>query len=128
MTKITIASACEGDPRKQFIEDFNLAFAQCDTEYILSCFADDAHWEMAGGTAWDGKDAIEAALSDMNDGEASELIMDTVISKGNVCAANGALVYADGRSVLYCDVYTFTSEAPDAKIKTLIAYAIESNS
>lgn len=125
MTKVTLSQECENDPNKQFIEDFNLAFAQCDTEYIASCFSDDAQWQMVGGPVWNGKAAITEALKDMSDGDASELIMDTIVSSQNKCAASGALKYPSGRGISYCDVYTFTSDAPDKKIKTLTAYAIE---
>lgn len=125
MTKVTISEDCENAPKKQFIKDFNIAFAKQDINFILECFADDAYWEMVGGQSWGGKEAIAAALKTMNGGEASELIMDNIISHGNNCAANGILKYPDGSSVAFCDMYTFTSHAKEAKIKTLIAYAID---
>jgi ketosteroid isomerase-like protein len=87
MTKVTISEDCENAPKKEFIKDFNIAFAKEDIDYILDCFADDAHWEMVGAQSWDGKEEIA--------------------------------------SVAYCDIYTFTGHAKDAKIKTLKAYAID---
>ncbi len=125
MTKITISQDCENDPNKKYIEDFNLAFAKCDTNFIASCFSDDAKWQMIGGPVWDGKAAIIKALETMNDGDASELVMDNIVSSGSKCAASGTLKYSDGKAVAYCDVYTFTNDMPDKKIKSLKAYAIE---
>lgn len=128
MTKVTISQDCENDPHKQIIEDFNLAFAKCDTDFIANCFSDDAQWQMVGGPIWDGKAAIIESLKDMNADEASELILDSIISSGNKCAASGILKYSGGRDVAYCDVYTFTDDTRDKKIKTLKAYAIETTS
>lgn len=125
MTKLTISQDCKGDPNKQFIEEFNMAFAKCDTDFIASCFAEDAEWQMIGGPVWKGKAAIIETLKDMNNGDASELVMDNIVSSGNKCAASGALKYSHGKSIAYCDVYTFTDDTPDRKIKTLKAYAIE---
>jgi hypothetical protein len=125
MTKVTISEDCENAPKKEFIKDFNIAFAKEDIDYILDCFADGAHWEMVGAQSWDGKEEIAKALKTMNGGEASELIIDSILSHGDKCAANGILKYPDGSSVAYCDIYTFTGHAKDAKIKTLKAYAID---
>ena len=125
MTKITIDADCANAPKKQFIKDFNIAFAKEDIDYILDCFADNARWEMVGGQTWNGKKEIAEALKSMNGGEASELVMDSILSHGKQCAANGVLKYPGGRNVAYCDMYTFTSHAKDAKIKLLKAYAIE---
>jgi hypothetical protein len=125
MTKVTISEDCDNAPKKQFIKDFNIAFAKEDTAFILDCFADDAHWEMIGGASWAGKAAIAEALQSMDGGEASELIIDNILSHGRRCAANGVLKYPDGSSVAYCDIFVFTSHAVDAKIQTLTAYAIE---
>lgn len=125
MPKITISEDCGNAPKKQLIKDFNIAFAKGDTATILNYFADDIHWEMIGGDTWDGKEAVKAALKTMNGGEASELIIDNIVSHGDRCAANGSISYPDGSTIAYCDMYTFSGHAPDAKIKTLIAYAIE---
>ena len=61
----------------------------------------------------------------MNDGKASEMIIEGIVSSGDKCASNGKLLYTEGKGVAYCDVYTFTSDAPGAKIQSLTAYAIE---
>ncbi len=125
MTKISISPDCDNALKKQFIEDFILAFAKEDIEFILSCFADDAHWEMVGAASWTGREEIRKALETMDGGEASEMIIDSILSHGNKCASNGVLKYSNGSSVAYCDVYTFTGPEADEKIKTLKAYAIE---
>lgn len=123
MIKISLSKNIEDNATTKFITKFNLAFAECDTDYILSCFAEDAHWEMAGGPSWRGRDAIRKTLATMNDGDASEVILDNIIVSGNQCAASGTLKYEHGRNVTYCDVYTF---APGTEtIQTLKAYAIE---
>ncbi len=124
MTKVTIHQDCDNDPNKEFIKDFNLAFAECNVDFIADCFSEDATWQMIGGPAWNGKAAIIEALKTMSDGDASELIMDTIVSSDNKCAASGVLKYSNGRDIAYCDVYTFTANT-NKKIRTLKAYAIE---
>ena len=125
MTRITISNQAQTDPNIQFIKDFNLAFATCDVDYISSCFANDATWEMVGGGSWTGKQAINQSLATMGTDVATEMIIDSVITSENRCATNGTLKYEGGRGVAYCDVYTFINQGADMKIKTLTAYAIE---
>ena len=125
MTTLTISEDAQNAPHISFIKDFNLAFAKCDTDFIRNAFTDDARWEMVGEQRWEGKDQIAAALEGMSDGEASELVIELILSEGNRCVSNGSLVYPDGRSIAYCDVYTFSGEGDDMKIQSLKAYAIE---
>lgn len=125
MIKTTTTEDCENDPKKQLVKDFNIAFAKEDIDFILNCFVEDAHWEMVGAQAWDGKEAISAALKTMNGGEASELVINNILSEDNRCVADGVIKYPDGSAVAYCDVYAFTGHEASPKIKTLTAYAIE---
>ena len=125
MTKIYVTEDCGNAPKKEYIREFNIAFAEADVEKILSMFSDDAEWVMVGNTAYHGKIEIEKALRAAKLKEAEELLIDNILSHGNRCSANGMLVFKDV-SIHFSDVYTFSRHAADAKIKKLISYAIES--
>jgi ketosteroid isomerase-like protein len=44
-------------PRKQFLVDFNKAFAESDVDYIISHVSEDVVWEMVGDKKVQGKEA-----------------------------------------------------------------------
>ncbi len=122
MTKITIDEDCGNSPKKQFIKEFNIAFAKGDMDYVLDCFSEDIRWEVINHSPVVGREKASDMLKTMAE-PAEELVIDNIVSHGNRCAANGTLRYADG-VVAFCDIYTFTSHAKDAKIRSLIGYAI----
>lgn len=125
MTKIVCAEDCGNAPKKQYIKDFNIAFAKADVKEVLSMLTDDAEWEIVGEKLVRGKAAIQNELERMNAGPADELHIENLISHGNICAANGVMKFNDTNPVAFCDVYTFSSHAKSAKIKKMTSYAIE---
>ena len=125
MTRITISADCGNAPKAQLIKDFNIAFAKGNIDAILSYFADDIYWETVGRKSWSGKIEVTAVLKSMTEVQASELIIDNILSHGKQCAANGVLKYGDGSVIGFCDIYTFSSHDSRAKIKSLISYAID---
>lgn len=124
MVKIIVEEDCGNAPKKEYVRDFNIAFAQNDVDKVLSMMTDDATWRMVGGETYQGGVAIRQALQKMGEAEAQELRLDHILSHGNQCAADGLITYKNSK-VAFCDVYVFSSHAKDAKIKELISYAIE---
>jgi hypothetical protein len=125
MVKVVIDEDCENAPKKQYIRDFNIAFAKSDTTRLLSMVSDDVSWTMVGAKSINGKAAVEKELQTLLETKATALILDSIISHGNRCAASGALKYRDGGSVAFCDMYVFASHGKNARIKNLTSYAIE---
>ena len=123
MTNISINENCENSRHKQFIKDFNVAFAKGDMNYVLDCFSDDILWDAVNHEPVQGKEAVRKMLSEMDE-VANELVIDDILQDGTRCVANGKLVYADN-GVAFSDLYVFTSDAEDAKIKILKGYAVE---
>src|SRR5690606_4836330 len=122
-----ISEDCRNAPKKEYVKEFNIAFAKSETEKILDMMTDDAVWELIGDKTYHGKEQIKQALKAMSTRAAKELIVDNILSHGNKCAANGTVVFAAGKSH-FSDFYIFSSHARDAKIKRLISYGIESAS
>lgn len=125
MTKITVLVDCRNASKMEQIKDFIIALAKGDVKSVLSYFADDICWETVGRISWNGKEALTEVLNAMTKVQASELIIDNIVSDSMRGSANGVLKYKDGSTIAFCDMFTFTSQAKDAKIKTLIAYDID---
>lgn len=123
MTKISINEDLVDSPHKQFVKDFNSAFAKGDMNYVLDCFSDDILWDVVNHEPVQGKEAVEQMLNEMDD-IADELVIDDIVCDRTKCVANGKLTYADS-VIAFSDLYEFTSDTEDAKIKTLKGYAIE---
>lgn len=124
MVKVQVAEDCGDTPKKQLVKDFNIAFAESNTEKILDIMTGDATWTLVGDNTYQGKDNIRVALEKMQIAEAKELKIDNIISNGNRCVANGTMVFADG-VIGFCDLYVFDSYARDAKIKKLVSYGVD---
>lgn len=124
MTKIVSEVDCGNAPKKQYVYDFNVAFAKADIEKAMSMLDTGAAWNMIGDKELIGESDIRAFLKSMNQGAATKLSIDDIISHGKTCSVNGTIEYPDSK-VAFCDVYTFTGHSKDAKIAELKSYAIE---
>jgi ketosteroid isomerase-like protein len=125
MVKVVIEEDCENAPKKQYVRDFNVAFAKSDMSRLLSMVSDDVSWTMVGTKTIEGKAAVERELQTMLKTKPTALILDSIISHGDRCAASGTLKYGARGSVAFCDMYVFTSHGKNARIKDLMSYAIE---
>jgi len=126
MLKITVAEDCGNEPEKQFVKDFNVAFAQDEIDKVLACVSEDIRWEVVGDKVVNGKAKLTPFLKKMatSGPKATELVIDNIISHGDRCAANGTMKFDDGSKLAFCDMYTFTGQDADAKLKELISFAI----
>lgn len=124
MTRIVCAEDCGNAPKKQFVKDFNIAFARADIPALLAMMTDDAEWNIVGAQAFRGKDAIQDEFKRIGLSPAEELVLENIISHGKLCAANGVLTQSSAPSLAFCSVYVFSSAAKDAKIKTITSYGI----
>lgn len=124
MTKILIDTDCNNAPKKQYIKDFNIAFAHAELEKVSDMMSDDAVWVIIGKGEWSGKKDIKKMLSDMNVSEADELLLENILSHGKLCSANGYITY-DKDKIAFSDVYEFEGHGKNVKIKKMTSYPIE---
>lgn len=122
--KITVPEDCGNAPKKEFIRDFNIAFAENKKEKILEFMADDIEWVFVGKQIMNGKEEVKKFLETMGDDKAEELILDTIVTHGDEAAADGVMKFSK-MAVAFCDVYKFTGHDKNAKIKNLTSYGIE---
>ncbi|MEX1057942.1 MAG: nuclear transport factor 2 family protein [Natronospirillum sp.] len=112
---------------KQFLIDFNEAWAREDKAAILAAVTDDIQFRMAGEEDINGKEAFAAVLEEMaGTGQEFTLTINRVIiSAEDTAAVEGemTLVDEDGEPVvfMFCDVYGLR----DGKIAELKAFVVE---
>ena len=119
---ISIPDDCGNSPRKQFIVEFNRAFAEVDVDFVLDHVSDDIVWDMVGSKGVHGKTAMRKEMESMMAAEASALVLHGVITQEREAAANGELHYSGGEKIAFCDVYQFTNTTANT-MKRITSYA-----
>jgi len=123
--KLITPEDCGNAPKKEFLRDFNIAFAKNDSEEILKRVTDDITWEIVGDKIVHGKEQFAQVLDSMQGSKATELIIKTIITHGDEGSINGVMVFSSESSIAFCDVCTFSSHGKDALIKEMTSYAVE---
>ena len=124
MTKLTVTPDCGNAPKKAFLRDFNVAFARADIPTLLASVTDDFHWETVGEKRIAGKAAFAAALEEMKQHTAAELVIDKIITHGREAAVSGTIVMGDGKHFTFAEIYTFRGAKGDS-IAALTSYVVE---
>ena len=124
MTKLTVSPDCGNAPKRAFIRDFNVAFAQADIPTLLAAVTGDIRWDMVGDKVISGKEAFAAAMEDMKEHRATELIIDRIVTHGREAAASGTLVMENGRRYAFADMYTFRGAKGD-KIAAMTSFVVD---
>ena len=123
MTKITVQPDCGNAPRKEFLKNFNVAFATGDTDFIVEHVSDDILWTIHGDKHTHGKKAFTREVNIMKEYTADGLIIYTIITHGREAALNGEMKMGD-TTYTFCDVYRFT-DTKNNIIKELNSYVIK---
>ena len=122
--QLSVNPDCGNAPKKAFLRDFNVAFAQADIPILLAAVTDDFRWEMVGDKVISGKEAFATALEEMKQYTASELTIDTIITHGREAAVSGTMTMEDGKRFSFADIYTFRGAKGD-RIAALTSYVVE---
>lgn len=122
MTKINIEADCGNSPKKEFLKNFNVAFATGDAQFIIDHVSDDIQWTMYGDKELKGKKDFAKEINIMKDYVADEVIVHSIVTHGAEAALNGEIKMG-GKSYAFCDVYRFVS-AGSTLIKELKSYVI----
>lgn len=122
MTKVTVTPDCRNSSRKEFLKDFNIAFAIGDVDFIIDHVSDDIHWSIYGDKEIVGKGDFVKEINAMKDYTADEVVIHSIITHGREAALNGEIKMGD-KTYAYSDVYGFTNTASDI-IKEMKSYVI----
>lgn len=124
MPEISIEENCGNSPRKQFLSDFYIAFAERDEEVIRSMLTDDVRLAIIGEKTLDGRQSVVDSMDLFLDG-VSEITVDNIITHGDTAAVNGVITADSGDTHAFCEVFTFEGHSKDATIKSIDSYVIE---
>ncbi|ALX48886.1 hypothetical protein [Lentibacillus amyloliquefaciens] len=119
--KIVCAEDCGNSPKKALLKEVTAAFAVSDTDIVSENFAGNVVWEVVGDKSIDGKTDV---IGSMKNNDVAELHITNIITHGKTGAVNGTIINEEGKSVAFCDVYTFTGAGKKAKINEIMSYVI----
>lgn len=124
MVKVKVQPDCGNAPKKAFIRDFMIAFANHDMAFILSSLDDEAEWHVLGKEVLQGDDAVENALNYLLKSPVKEMTLETIITHGADGSVNGSMTLSDGDLFGFCHVFSFKSAGKQAKVKQIASYVI----
>jgi hypothetical protein len=124
MVKITVDEDCGNAPKKLFLKDFNIAFAEKDIDFVADSVSDDISWDIVGDKTVQGKHNFLETLEQATNDHISELIIGKIITHGKEGAVSGMRTLQNGKHHAFCDVYEF-SGAKGTQIKTITSYIIK---
>jgi hypothetical protein len=107
MAKIQIQPDCGNAPRKLFLKELNIAFAEGDTAFIQDAIPEQINWEIVGQKSITGKDNYLKALKGHKLWKVKELIVDTIITHGHDASVSGQITASDKSIYKFCDIYRF---------------------
>ncbi len=122
MTKIVIPFDCGNSPKREFIMEFNIAFAKGNADFIIEHVSDDIVWTIYGGKKIEGKELFSKEIYKMKEKVADEMTLHSVITHGKEASANGEIKMGD-KTYVFCDVYVFTNTKGKI-IKTMESYVV----
>ena len=123
MLNVTVNTSCKNSPKREFLKEWNVAFAKGNSSFVLENVSDDVTWAMVGDNLIEGKDAFEKAFEGIQE-KATELILYKIVTHGKEGAVNGTMVMENGKHYAFCDVYEFTNTR-GTTIKSIESYVIE---
>ena len=107
MAKIQIQPDCGNAPRKLFLKDLNIAFANGDSEYLTDIVPEGINWVITGQKNITGKENYLKELKRHKFWKVKRLIIDTIITHGPDAAVSGQITTPDNLKFSFCDIYRF---------------------
>lgn len=124
MTSIHLKTDCGRSPKREFLKDFNIAFAKGNTKFLADHVVDDIVWNIVGDKTIEGKEAYEKAIEGMKKKEVAEITIEKVVSHGKDGAVSGTLNMKNGEKYAFSDFYEFRNTT-STDLKSITSYVIE---
>lgn len=121
--KVIVNTSCKNSPKREFLKDWNIAFVEGNSAFVLDSVSEDVTWNRVGDSFIQGKEAFEQALEEMKTDEATALTLDKIVTHGKEGAVNGVIVTEGGKNYAFCDVYDTNTKG--TIIKSMVSYVIE---
>ena len=126
MVNMTVEADCGNAPKKLFLRDVNVAFAEGNVDFLQQSVTEDIVWHMVGDKKIEGKESFVEALNEMKNNKTSALTLTNIITHGKQAAVDGVITMQDGTDYAFCDVYEFRG-AKGSQIKSIVSYVIVMN-
>ncbi|WP_042478931.1 nuclear transport factor 2-like protein [Bacillus ndiopicus] len=123
--KIICPEDCGNAPKKQFLKEFNIAFAKNDLSFVSDNITDDFRWNKIGKEQIQGKESVIEVLKQLQNSKVTELHINKIITHGYDGSVNGAIQLENKQTYSFCHVFTFASSRNNSKIKECLSYIIE---
>ncbi|GIZ07617.1 nuclear transport factor 2 family protein [Flavobacterium sp. UMI-01] len=122
MIKINVQVNCNNAPKKEFIKNFNIAFATGNVASFLTHIDENIQWTIHGDKTITGKKQFQDEIISMSAFTADEITIENIITHGAVAAVNGTFSI-NRKSYSFCDIYRFKS-AGSLILKTIDSYLL----
>lgn len=123
LTVVHVPDGCGNAPRKIVLRDFLIALYQRDIHAVVAALKDDIRWELIGSEILTGIDDVRNWL--MSQPPVVELTINTVITHGTDCGADGSIVFQDGTTTGYSHLILFAGHSKTAQIKEIRSYFVD---
>jgi hypothetical protein len=124
MAKILLPRDCGNAPRKLFLIDFNVAFANGDMDFFQELIPDKIIWEIAGEQQISDKVSFLKDLKNRQLWKVKELVVESIITHGPEASVSGQVVAKDKSVYKFCHVYRFT-RASGVTINSITTFVIK---
>ncbi|ELR71947.1 hypothetical protein C900_01942 [Fulvivirga imtechensis AK7] len=121
MTKITVSPDCGNAPKREFIKQLSIAFAQRDVDFLVYSVTAEIAWNVVGDKVIEGNEKFDHELKQIRSGEVAELVIERILTHGKEGAASGTMIMQNGKKYAFSDFYEF-SGAKDVKVKSITSF------
>ena len=109
---------------KEIVRRINQGFEAEDVEAILSCLADDIHWDVAGHFTAMGKEEFRKQVHNEAFVGAPKITIVNEIAEGDYVAVEGRVESRMKSGVLFKAVFHNTYRLENQKVKAMTSYVV----
>ncbi|MCX7749296.1 MAG: hypothetical protein N2645_20750 [Clostridia bacterium] len=80
MPEVIVGADCGNSPKKLFLKQFNIAFAEGNAAFIIESVSDDITWNIIGDKLIKGKNDFAQALDNMKKDKIDKLVINSIIT------------------------------------------------
>jgi hypothetical protein len=121
---VQVNEDCSYSPRKEFIRDLNVAFAEGDIDFIKKHADENIIWEFVGSWTIEGKAKFLEELENLKNSGVQKLYLDCIITYEDRASCNGIIFMENGNQYSFADVFRFTGDEGDQLLR-ITSYMIE---
>jgi|SRR5690554_735368 len=123
MAEIIIQPDCGNSPKKLFLKNLYIAYAEADSEFVTANVPEQVSWERIGRDQLTGNEKFIEAMRSYKLWNVRRLVVDAIITHGVDASVNGRVLCSDRSEYAFCDVYRFVS-AGKFDIRTITSFLI----